>query len=785
MPDPDPNKKLHGLDPGELLARSLDTVKPTGGASAWEPPTPEELAKLLPQYRIESLLGRGGMGAVYSGVQAALERPVAIKLLPAELAGDGDFLVRFQREARTLAKLQHPGIVTVYDFGQTSVCDFDRFIIRTNFNGTVQETHEFNTAQIDDPINLRLLRAVFTDPAFLKPQRTTAEVTEKLATQIAEVAMSLQKRESRELADAKTRTQANYSQRKNLRIARFLNRVVFCFFAEDTGLLPKGLFSELTRTAADDPAHFAETLEKLFAVMAKGGTFGVHKIRHFNGHLFEDSSVFELTADELARLAEASEADWQFIQPSIMGTLFERALDESQRGQLGAHYTNETDIRTLVEPVLLAPLRREWSALKGELAAAFVKGKGTPAQREQLAAFQGKFAATTVLDPACGGGNFLYVSLQSLLGLEKEVVTYGAQLGFKLAPQVSVQQLRALEINPYAFELAQVSVQIGFLQWRRDNGFDNDRSPVLQNLDGFQNKDALMRDVFKTVPKDLKEAQAEEHAAIVPLGASQFEIVGTSAQGEFTESSTPPPKAGEERLRVYYERAWPDAEIIVGNPPFIGNKRLRSELGAEYTKALFKIYGDRLPSTSDFCCYWFEKARQLVAEGKCRRAGLLATTGSKQVSSRHAFERIKETGRIFFAISDRDCSTLERRYAFAWSDSVGQTRPTRQLSTATKLPRSTLTSQAASTLRPSFTSRPTKRCASWGLPKWATSTFHTSAPSRCSRRSIPTAGPTATWYARSAMEATSCKSTHAAGLWILASEPRWELPPFTRIHFST
>ncbi|MEO6753430.1 MAG: serine/threonine-protein kinase, partial [Chthoniobacteraceae bacterium] len=120
MPDTDPTKKLHGLDPGELLARSLDTVKPTGGASAWEPPTPEELAKLLPQYRIESLLGRGGMGAVYKGVQAALERPVAIKLLPAELAGDGDFLVRFQREARTLAKLQHPGIVTVYDFGQTS-----------------------------------------------------------------------------------------------------------------------------------------------------------------------------------------------------------------------------------------------------------------------------------------------------------------------------------------------------------------------------------------------------------------------------------------------------------------------------------------------------------------------------------------------------------------------------------------------------------------------------------------------------------------------------------------
>jgi serine/threonine protein kinase len=120
IPLPQPPDDLRGLDAGELFARGLQTAPPSAGAAPWEPPTPEELAKLLPQYRIESLLGRGGMGAVYKGVQAALDRPVAIKLLPAELAGNGDFLARFQREARTLAKLQHPGIVTVYDFGQTS-----------------------------------------------------------------------------------------------------------------------------------------------------------------------------------------------------------------------------------------------------------------------------------------------------------------------------------------------------------------------------------------------------------------------------------------------------------------------------------------------------------------------------------------------------------------------------------------------------------------------------------------------------------------------------------------
>ena len=538
------------------------------------------------------------------------------------------------------------------------VCDFDRFIVKTNFNGTVQEVHEFTNAQIDDPKNLRILRALFSDPAFLKPQRTTAEVTEKLAGQIAEVAKSLQKRESREFSDAKTRAEASYAQRKNLRIARFLNRVVFCFFAESTGLLPQKLFSEITKSGLDDPKDFALSLESLFAVMAKGGKYGNKTIRHFNGHLFEDSTVFELTADELRALADASDADWQFIEPSIMGTLFQRALDESQRAQLGAHYTQESDIKTVVEPVLMAPLRREWVVLKAGLLPSQKRGKGTAEERARIEAFLTKLRSVIVLDPACGSGNFLYVALQLLLGLEKEALTLATQLGFRFVPQVSVQQLRAIEINPYAFELAQVSVQIGFLQWRRDNGFDNDRSPVLADLAGFQNKDALLNDQFRVKPKNLKEAQAEEHAAIVPPGASQVEIGGMSDQSELAETAKTATKRGAERVKVYYERAWPECTVIVGNPPFIGNKRMRGELdrmnGEGYTKSLWAIYGNRLPATSDFCCYWFEKARELIADGKCQRAGLLATTGSKQIGSRAAFERIQASGKIFFAISDRD-----------------------------------------------------------------------------------------------------------------------------------
>jgi len=520
------------------------------------------------------------------------------------------------------------------------VCDFDRYIVRTNFNGTVTAAHEFTNDEIDRPENLRILRACFEDPAYLKPQRTTAQVTESLAETIADVARSLQERESVELADARTRAEVTVVQKKNLRIARFLNRIVFCLFAEDTGLLPGRVFSEVAKAGLEDPHFFAERLEALFRGMAKGGSFGVHKIRHFNGHLFEDITVFELTEEEIRKLADASEADWQFIQPGIMGTLFERALDESQRAQLGAHYTSEADITTLVEPVLMQPLRREWAEVKADLVGADVRRRApnpksevrnpkspgpshVGSYRARLEGFLKRLSSVSVLDPACGSGNFLYVSLQLLLGLEKEVLAFATQLGFSLQPRVSVQQLKAIEINPYAFELAQASVQIGYLQWRRDNGFDNDRTPVLQNLDGFQNEDALLVPHYHSKAKTLKQAQAGEHRE-------------------------------DDSLKFYTERKWPEAEVIVGNPPFLGGKMLRRELGDAYVEALFGSYGSRVRPEADLCCYWFEKAREQIEARKCRRAGLLATQGIRGGANRDTLKRIKETGDIFFAESDRD-----------------------------------------------------------------------------------------------------------------------------------
>jgi len=525
------------------------------------------------------------------------------------------------------------------------VCDFDRYIIKTNFNGTVQEVHEFTNRQIDDPKILKLLRDVFTNPDYLRPLRTTARVTEELAEKIAAVARSLQGRESVELEDAFTRRELQVAQKKNLRIARFLNRIVFCFFAEDTGLLQKHLFSEIAKVGLEDKQRFTESLEELFRVMARGGRFGKDKIRHFNGHLFEDATVFELTDDEIRWLADASESDWQFIEPGIMGTLFERALDGEGdlRAQLGAHYTSEADIKTLVEPVLMAPFRQEWKELREEVLRIHVsalsaprqpgrrvsatvtgfKPRNTTLQCNMLNKFVERLAGIRVLDPACGSGNFLYVSLQLLLGLEKEVISFGTEIGIPVEHRVDVTQLMAIEINPYAFELAQVSVQIGFLQWRRDNGFDNDRTPVLQVLEGFQNEDALLVPHFHNKAKTLKEAQAGEHKR-------------------------------DDALKFYTEREWPKCDVIVSNPPFLGNYLLRKELSDAYVNGLFHCYGKRVARGSDLCCYWFEKARNLIEHGKCKRAGLLATQGIRGGANRGVLKRIKKTGDIFFALSDRE-----------------------------------------------------------------------------------------------------------------------------------
>lgn len=468
------------------------------------------------------------------------------------------------------------------------VCDMDRLRVHTNFTATVNRSHEIPLERLPEPENLEVLRSVFHAPTRLKPEITVASVTKEVARRLAGVAQSLRARAAEPTA-----------------VARFLDRIVFCLFAEDVGLLPRGLFTRVTEKARD-PEHFSRLVGELFDKMSAGGDFGLETIRHFNGGLFTDSPVLSLTADEIGHIKEAARLDWGAVDPSIFGTLFERGLDPDKRAQLGAQYTSREDIETLIEPVVLRPLRREWAEAKDEAETLLAKETKQSFRRAQtrVRRFLERLSEVKVLDPACGSGNFLYVTLQKLKALEKEVLVYARDrdLGSFL-PQVNPTQFYGIEVNPYAFDLAQTTLWIGYLQWIHQNGYGTPVEPILRPMTSFGNMDAVL---------DLSDPDNPR------------------------------------------EPHWPRAEYIVGNPPFLGGKRLRAELGDEYVRKLFEVYRGRVPAEADLVAYWFEKGRAQVERGECGRTGFLATQGIRGGANREVLKRIKESGDIFFAEGDRD-----------------------------------------------------------------------------------------------------------------------------------
>jgi hypothetical protein len=483
------------------------------------------------------------------------------------------------------------------------VCDMDRFEVHTNFTATAKRKYEFDLAGLAEPANLDILRKLFTEPEALRPGITSEAITVDAAKRFGELADAMRQKGI-----------------EPLRAAHFLMKLMFCMFGEDVGLLPAGLFAQLLDDGKQNPASLTRRLQTLFAAMAKGGDFGPVEIPWFNGGLFADNDVVPLTTHEINTLVNVNKYDWASVEPSIFGTLFERTLDPGKRSQIGAHYTSRNDIETLLKPVLLAPLRREWDEVKrkceDQLWPKVVKASRTQTKKATSKAspqrkafdravldFAERLQHVTVLDPACGSGNFLYVAIHMLLDLEREVIAYAAGRGLSLVPHVSPSQLHGLEINQYAQQLAQVVIWIGYLQWMHYNGFKEPRDPVLQPIENIRCQDAIL---------DLSDPEY--------------------------------PKEPE----------WPAAEFIVGNPPFLGNKQMRSELGDAYVSALWGLYEDRLPATSNLCCYWFEKSRHAVEQHDESRVGLLATTGIGQVGSRRVLERINDSCRIFFAISDRD-----------------------------------------------------------------------------------------------------------------------------------
>jgi type II restriction/modification system DNA methylase subunit YeeA len=487
------------------------------------------------------------------------------------------------------------------------VCDMDRLVVHTNFTGTRTDVHDIPLSKLAEPQNFEILRSVFEAPAKLKPGITNEAITQEAAKKVADIAESLR---GRGLDPHE--------------VARFLDRIVFALFAEDVGLLPPEIFSRIVRQSRRDPVLFSRFTKELFQAMAVGDYWALDRIRHFNGNLFDDAPVLTLTVKELESIADAAKLDWSAVDPSIFGTLFERGMNPDKRSQLGAHYTSREDIETLVEPVVMQPLRREWAEVRRAVENLLATGKKEPSGKEKipegglqgpafrkarvesdllLRRFWERLGQVKVLDPACGSGNFLYVTLQKLKDLEKEVILYGMERGFPaFIPHVGPWQLYGIEINPYAFELAQMSVWIGYLQWIKQNGFGEPEEPVLRPMDNFECKDAVL---------DLSDPENPR------------------------------------------EPEWPKVDFIVGNPPFLGDKKMRASLGAAYVETLRSLYATRLPAQSDLCCYWFERARAHIQSGKARRVGLLATQAIRGGANREVLSRIKASGDIFFAVSDR------------------------------------------------------------------------------------------------------------------------------------
>ncbi len=468
------------------------------------------------------------------------------------------------------------------------VCDFERYRIHTNWTNTVQEVHDFRHEDLLDARNRDLLKWAFAEPERLKPAKTRQKLTEEAAGLFAALATRLRGRgHDPEL------------------VAHFVNRLVFCMFAEDVGLLPNKLFQRALEQAEQAPAQAQGFLSSLFGAMMNGGLVGFEAVPWFNGGLFDDDQALPLEKEDVKEVLGAARLDWTDIDPSVLGTLFERGLDPDKRSQLGAHYTDRDKIMLIVNPVVVEPLTREWEETRGTMErlvaeageadaeagrtrsaakAGALKRKANAAfaeARRLHAAFVERLAGFRVLDPACGSGNFLYLALLALKDIEHRANLEAANLlgetvGF---PSVGPEVVKGIEINPYAAELARVSVWIGEIQWMRRNGFEVGRNPILRPLDTIECRDALLNED------------------------------GTEAE-------------------------WPAADAIIGNPPFLGGKLLRDGLGDETVDRLFAAYRGAVRPEADLVTYWFAKSAAAIHEGRAERGGLVATNSIRGGANR-------------------------------------------------------------------------------------------------------------------------------------------------------
>ena len=479
------------------------------------------------------------------------------------------------------------------------------------------------------------LRAVWLDPLSLDPSRETAKVTREVAGKLAVLARNLE------------------LHHPPKQVAEFLTRCIFTSFAEDVKLLPGRSWLNLLESLREDVANFPPMAEALWQTMNDGGFSPILRahILKFNGGLFESTTALPLTRDQLGLLIEAADSRWRDVEPAIFGTLLERALDADERHALGAHYTPRAYVERLVIPTIVEPLRDDWRSTQAVIAEQVNAGNSAGAIATARD-FHRQLCSTRVLDPACGSGNFLYVSLEHMKRLEGEVLETLNALGDTQQSlehtglTVDPHQLLGLELNPRAAVVADLVLWIGYLQWHfRTHGDAQPPIPVISNFHNIVESDALL--TWRT-----RTPKVDADGNLI----TQWDGV-TTKESPVTGQQVPDDDA---RRTVYQysevKRAkWPEADFIVGNPPFIGARYIRHLLGDGYVEALRSTYSD-VPRTSDYVMYWWHRAADLVASRKVRRFGFVTTNSISQPYSRRLIEQHlsgAKSIRLVFSIPDQ------------------------------------------------------------------------------------------------------------------------------------
>jgi hypothetical protein len=555
-----------------------------------------------------------------------------------ETRGFDDALLRARAQAEGYARALpaeegRPPFLLVVDVGR--VIEVYAEFSRSGATYTPFPDPRSHRIRLDDLRNEAIqarLRAIWQDPLALDPTRRTARATREIAVRLARVAQSLEGRHHPEA------------------VAGFLSRCLFSMFAEDVGLLPKGAFTDLLKSLREATGQFVPLVAELWRAM-DSGDFSVAiraQLPRFNGKLFKQPEVLPLDRDQIDLLLEAATADWSEVEPAIFGTLLERALVPEERHSLGAHYTPRAYVERLVLPTVIEPLREDWA--NSQAAALLLANEGkTDAALAELNAYHHRLCQVRVLDPACGSGNFLYVTMEHMKRLEGEVLNqiealHGGQDRLETEGlAVDPHQFLGLEINPRAAAIAEMVLWIGHLQWHyRTRGRVLPPSPILKDFRNIECRDAVLAHDGMDYVTDARG---------MPL--SRWD--GRTTKPHPVTGEPVPDEAAQvplERYRNPRQAEWPAADYVVGNPPFIGNKRMRQALGDGYTEALRAAWQEA-PDIADFVMYWWLHAAQLVALGKLTRFGFITTNSITQIFNRRIVQGALDAGlHIDFAIPD-------------------------------------------------------------------------------------------------------------------------------------